>query len=259
MKKRLVRIQGVVIKSEVLKEADLLVSLITSDGAKVRAMAYGARKLTSKKMGHLEPLTRVDMVLYRGKNLYTINQVQGLEVFETLKKDLESTTRGIYLAEMVEGFANEGSEDPELYMIFLDTLKFLNDYPLMYVVIPFFQLQLLKVTGFMPQLYNCVGCRSTILDTNIRFNPELGGVLCHDCTPENTRIYPVSVQSMKLLRFFDSHGIHELKSLNVNELLLRELGDLLDGMIGSCLDRRIKSKGFLDLLQEQRTMSIIEQ
>ena len=70
---RLYRTEGIVLKTAPLGEGDLLVTLVAEDGSKLRAMAWGARKLTSRKMGHLETLTRVDLALSRGRNMDTIN------------------------------------------------------------------------------------------------------------------------------------------------------------------------------------------
>ena len=249
---RLYRTEAIVLKADLLGEADLLVSLLTWDGAKLRAMAWGARKLTSKKMGHLEPLTRVDLALARGRSLNTINQAQGVENFTRLKSNLESISKGICLAELVEGFATEGGTDQALYSLFLDTLRFLEKSPEVDLALPFFELHLLKVSGFMPQLYRCVECWEKVPGTDLRFSVDLGGVLCTRCIPTVARITPLSLQAMKVLRFFDQSQLSALINLRVSGSLFRELRALLDGSVRYWLDREVQAKGFVEHLQQQQ-------
>ena len=78
---RLFKTEGIVLKVAPYGEADLIVTLVSQDGSKLRAMAWGARKMNSRKMGHLDTLTRVDLDLYRGPSMYSIRQVLNLESF----------------------------------------------------------------------------------------------------------------------------------------------------------------------------------
>ena len=120
---RLYKTEGIVLKTSVMGEADLLVTLISQDGSKLRAIAWGARKMNSRKMGHLDSLTRVDLALYRSPRMSSVRQVVTLEAFAALKGRLDATARAFYLAELVDGFAVEGSSNPSLYSLFLDTLR----------------------------------------------------------------------------------------------------------------------------------------
>ena len=61
---RLYREEGLVLKTSFLGDRDVLVTLIARDGSKVKAMAWGARKLTSRKIGHIEQLNQIDVTLY---------------------------------------------------------------------------------------------------------------------------------------------------------------------------------------------------
>ena len=79
------RSQGIVLESKPLSEADLMVTLLTSDEGKLRAVARGARKTTSKLVGHLEPLNRVDISVARGKEFQYVSQAQVLDNFLPLK------------------------------------------------------------------------------------------------------------------------------------------------------------------------------
>ena len=178
---RLYKTEGIVLKTSVMGEANLLVTLISQDGSKLRAIAWGARKMNSRKMGHLDSLTRVDLALYRSPRMSSVRQVVTLEAFAALKSRLDATARAFYLAELVDGFAVEGSPNPSLYSLFLDTLRAVQEAPEDNEPMLRFQLDLLRVNGFMPELYRCVECRRAVEAGRHRFVVSLGGVICAEC------------------------------------------------------------------------------
>ena len=94
---RTYRTEALVLRQASLGEADLLLSLLTPDQGKLRAVARGARRVTSRLVGHLEPLTRVNLAVARGRTRDVITQAQGLESFAALKGDLEAISHGIYV------------------------------------------------------------------------------------------------------------------------------------------------------------------
>ena len=181
---RTYRCEGVVLKSVPLGEAGLLVTLYTTTLGTLRAAARGVRKTTSKMVGHLEPLNRVELALATGRGgLDIVTQAQVLETFASLKADLEGSSRGLYLAELVDGFGTEGSAGPELHTLLVDTLRFLSDSSDRELTSRHFELHLLRVSGFMPELYRCVECKGELVQGGHRFSPDVGGTLCITCTP----------------------------------------------------------------------------
>ena len=180
---RTYRCEAITLKTAPLAEADLLVTLFTRERGKLRAVARGARRVSSKLIGHLEPLTQVRLSMAQGRNLDYVNQAQVIDGFSDLKQDLDATTKGFYVAELVDGFGSEASPNPPLYQVAEDVLKSIglnpnSDWPLR-----FFEMQLLNLSGLMPELYRCVECRTTLSPDKHRFSPALGGAICTDCRP----------------------------------------------------------------------------
>ena len=217
-KPRVYRTQALVLKSAPMGEAGLLVTLYTRDAGKLKAVVRGARRPTSKMVGHLEPLNMVEMSLARSRpgGIDTVTQIQILDSFSSLKADLDAVSRGIYLAELVDGFGAEGSPNQELYSLLVDTLQFLNGSPGTDSTLRYFELHLLKCSGFMPQLYRCVECREELSPGKHLFSPDVGGTLCLTCTPSGARIMRLSVQTLKVLRFIDRASLEELSMLRIN-------------------------------------------
>ncbi len=253
---RLFKTEGMVLKTSPYGEADLLVTLISQDGSKLRAMAWGARKMNSRKMGHLDSLTRVDLDLYRGPSMYSVRQVLTLESFVLLKGRLDATARAFYLAELVDGFSVEGSPNPPLYNLFLDTLRTVQDTPEDNEPILRFQLELLRVNGFMPELYRCVECRSSVEPGRHRFVVGLGGVICTECASKREGASSLSLPALKTLRHFHRNGDSETPRIRISPALYEEVRAVLDRAIRYWLDRDVRSRRFVVQVQRQKTLLV---
>src|SRR3954451_7034501 len=123
---RTYRTEGIVLRGRDLGEADRILTIITPDRGKVRAVAKGVRKMTSKKAGHLEPFCRCALLLARGRDLDVVAQVETLEAFARVRGSLDLLGPAYYLAELVDTFAEEESESRALYEAFAATLVALD-------------------------------------------------------------------------------------------------------------------------------------
>ena len=252
------RSEALVLKSTPLGEGGLIVTLYTSETGKLRAVARGARKPTSKMGGHLEPLNRVELALTnpRPGGMDVIAQAQMIEGFASLKADLESVARGLYLAELLDGFGEEGNINSQLYSLAVEVLRFLNDSPQVELTLRYFELHLLRCSGFMPELYRCVECREELSQGKHLFSPDAGGTLCLGCTPAGARVLRLSVDALKVLRFLDRTRPGELSKLHINRGLQEELKGLLSVTLKYWLDREIQSKTFMEHLERSRKVGV---
>ena len=246
---RLYRMEGLVLKTSFLGDRDVLVTLISKDGSKLKAMAWGARKLTSRKMGHIEQLNQIDATLYRGRNMPSISQVQSIYSFEIIKGNLERLSQSLYMTELVDGFSVEGNSNPQLYKLFLDCLHSLQDLNINYMIIPFFQFNLLRVCGYMPELYRCVECDQKLDLHRKRFCIELGGLLCDTCRPEQGLIRFAEDDTVQILRLFNSTENVPCPSIITSEHIYRELRSILHESIRYWLDKDIYSSDFMDHIE----------
>ena len=242
--------EALTLKKVPMGEADLLVTLYTREKGKVRAIARGARRSNSKLVGHFEPLTQVKLSLAQGRNLDYVTQAQVLTGFATLKENLASITKGLYLAELVDGFGSEANPNESLYYLVIDALQAIESEPDSDLPLRFFELHLLQVSGLMPQLYRCVECRNSLTPGCHRFSPNLGGTLCLDCNPTDARPRPLSLRALKVLRLLHRTRMAELPALSMNAALARELRALLSITIQYWLDKEIRSNSFMEHVQQ---------
>ena len=245
------RAEGIVLRSSPLDEVGLTVTLYTREWGRLRAYVRGARKPTSKLVGHLEPLNTVELELIRSLTggTDTITQAQSQESRADLRADLEAISRALYLAELVDGFGAEGSPNPDLYALLAESLDSLPAAPDRELLLRYFELQLLKCSGFMPELYACVACRKDIAPGRHLFSPDGGGTLCTLCRPAEVRVTPLSLEALKVLRFLDRAAAPLLARLHVDGALQNQLMLLLSMTITFWLDREIRSKRFIQHLE----------
>src|SRR3972149_5447211 len=97
-------------------EADRLLTVFSRERGKLRVNAKGARKTGSRKSGHIELFTRSKMLIARGHtDIDIVSQVEMTEAYRGLHEDLTRATYAHYGIELVDAFAEEGSEQPELF------------------------------------------------------------------------------------------------------------------------------------------------
>ncbi len=249
------RCEALVLKNSPFGEAGAMVTFFTRDHGKVRAVARGARRSTSKLVGHLEPLTHVQLAMAHGRNLDYINQAQVIRDFSGLRGELDVLAKALYVAELVDGFGAEANSNPALYDLALETLHSIeehqggpqdSEWPLR-----FFELHLLRVSGLMPELYLCVECRQTLSPGHHRFGPTVGGALCFNCRPESARVFPMSLRALKVLRLMHRGPLKEVIALKGDPTLRQEVKVLTSGALSYWLEREIRSNSFLDQLYSE--------
>src|SRR5438105_3772646 len=172
--------QGIVLRSIKLGEADKIVTILTQGSGKIRAVAKGVRKTTSKFGGRLEPFTHVNLLLYQGRNLDTVTQAEILTAFRLVRSRFDLIAAGETMLEAVDKVAEEHERNVKLFMLLLNGLRTLEDEPRdAAAVAESFLLKLLSLSGFHPSLSACAACG--LPGPHPWFSAGQGGVVCDSC------------------------------------------------------------------------------
>jgi DNA repair protein RecO (recombination protein O) len=171
----LYRDRGVVLRTYKLGEADRIVTFLSRDHGKVRAVAKGVRKTKSRFGGRLEPASHVELLLYQGRELDIVTQVDTLDHFGPLRDDYDRLARAVSMLEAADQLAMERQSNPRLYTMLVGALRTLaeRDAPL---VVPAFFLKLLDLEGYRPQVEGCVVCGTE--EGLVAWAVEEGGLRC---------------------------------------------------------------------------------
>jgi DNA repair protein RecO (recombination protein O) len=245
---RLYRTQAVVLKRMDLGEADRIVTLFSRDEGKIRAVAKGVRRTTSRSAGHLEPFTLSDVLFAVGRELDVISQADTLEAFRNLRENLELTTHAYYLAEVVDLLTADRIENAAVFDTLVDGLHNLDNAVDVKLVLIAFQLRLLDALGYRPELRECVSCRSQIEPERNYFSALTGGVLCPVCGPREATSRAVGTSALKLMRFLQlTQG---QQTVNAPPHVSREAEALLRDYAEHLVERRLRSPALIARVQE---------
>jgi DNA repair protein RecO (recombination protein O) len=107
-------------------EADRILTLFTPNQGKIKAIAKGARRTTSRIAGHVDLFMCSQLQLATGRDLEIVTQGEGKERFQHLRAGLWYATTAYYLAELVDKFTEERNEHASLYSLLIETLRRLD-------------------------------------------------------------------------------------------------------------------------------------
>ena len=196
---RLYRTEGIVMHRRDQGEADRVLRLCTPSG-KVDVLAKGARKVRSRKAGHIELFSRSSFVLSRVPNYWDIiSQAETIEAHARLRDDLLRGTYARYAVELLDRFFADGEGSAALFDLLDHTLGWFCEDDDLDLAIRFYEQHLLGLAGFRPELFRCLGEHEERVPLRPRdvaedgrpfdfaqggpygFDPERGGGLCRDC------------------------------------------------------------------------------
>jgi DNA repair protein RecO (recombination protein O) len=180
----LYRDSAVVLRVQKLGEADRIITLLTRRYGKVRAVAKGVRRTTSRFGARVEPFCHVDVQLYTGRTLDVITQVQTLDAFGVhIVDDYQRYTVACAILETVDRLAaEEGEPVLRLYLLATGALRALSgrqrDPSL---VLDAFLLRAMSHAGWAPALEVCARCNSE--GPHAAYSVPAGGAVCGQCRP----------------------------------------------------------------------------
>ena len=203
--------------------------------------------MNSRKAGHLQPFTYVDVQLSKGRGVsWLVTQVSTIEAYPDILASLDKTVRTSCVLELAERFSLDDIENVPLFQLTLDTLRRIAVLEDIFPVQRYFDLQLLNVTGYRPQLFECVRCHKKILPEDQYFHYGMGGVLCPDCGSVTAGARKITMKTLKFLRYYQTHSFPEAAAAGWPQDIRLESENLLTGYQSYLLERKTNSQEFLE-------------
>jgi DNA repair protein RecO (recombination protein O) len=242
------RAQALVIRHREFGEADRILTLYTLEKGKLQAIAKGVRKLKSRKAGHLEPFTQVSLQLAKGRNLKIVTQAETIRNFDNIRENLKLTAQAAYVLELLDRLTYEEGENRLLYNLVVETLSRLDAGISPGLVVHYYEVHLMDILGFKPQLQECVVCGAAIQPENQYFSARLGGVVCPQSLSGDPGAWQVSMDALRYMRFFQRSPWPQVKNRSIPEEVDRELSQLIEKYLTYLLEYNLKTPGFLDAI-----------
>ena len=249
-------------------EADRVLTLCTPSG-KIEVIAKGARKVRSRKAGHIELFCRSSFVVSRVKNSWDIvSQAETVEPHELLRSDLLRGTHARYAVELLDRFFTQGEGSPALFDLLDHTLTWLCQDDDLDLVARFYEQHLLGLAGFRPELFRCVGEHENHVSLRPHeptederpygFDPERGGALCQTCYAEQKRhpaVVALAPDGLWFLQECQRGPYTRLRARRVAPALHAEVERVMRHHITYHLERSVQSATFLRRLKRENRNS----
>jgi DNA repair protein RecO (recombination protein O) len=250
-RERLYRTEALILHRSDFGEADRLLNVFTPRLGRLRLLAKGVRKPSSRKAGHVEPFTHVNLLVARGKTLDLVSQADILEPFRQLHEQLERASLAYYVAELITTFTEEHDENAPLFDLTRATLRSLSDARDPLLALRFFELRALGLLGYQPQLHFCVTCQVSLEPVTNYFDPSAGGVLCPRHGEGVNTALPLALATFKVLRYMQTQPWEQVAGLQLKPETHLDLESVLQRFLVYVLERRLKSVEFIHRLRRE--------
>jgi DNA repair protein RecO (recombination protein O) len=248
---RLYRVEAIVIRRRDWGEADRLLTLYTRERGKMQAVAKGARKPASRKAGHVELFTRTRLLVARSRSIDIITQAEMVEAYRRLRESLERSTLAHYFAELLDRFTGEAEPDRTLFDLLNSALAWLCQLDDLRLVARYYELRLLDLAGFRPELHRCPSCGKKLEPVDGFFCPAEGGVLCPTCGEARRDAFALSLTAFKVLRYGQTRDWDHFRRLRLTPSLHAKVEQALYRYLVFVLERNLKSVEFLRQLRRE--------
>ena len=244
----LVKTKGVIIKVQDYKENDKLLWMYTEELGKVTCIAKGAKRSKSQLLSVTLPLCVGEYLLFKGKNLYNLQEGKIINSFQGLLNNLEKLTYSSYLCELIDICVENDEVNSALFKEFMICLYLLSTDALDYdLLVRAFELRLLEATGYNLELDRCCICKKKISVADYISLSHYGGV-CDECNKEYG--FFISKPAYNALRFLKNTSMDKVYRLNVNDEIKKQMERVITNIIANNYSKRPKSLEMLSYIKE---------
>lgn len=252
------RADFIVCKKTKLKESDLIITGLSSDGSLLRAVAKGARKPISSLSSRLEIGNECHALLVKGKSLDIITECRLVSSLGALWSDYPAVIGSAPLAEFACIAALEDLPNPKLFELTkaaytaIERTSKTKQNPSIYTTITLaYLIKGLAFCGFKPSFVDCVGCGQPIAleqafqnNAYLAFSSIDGGVVCKHCR-QNYETLSISARLISWLQALLYATFDTVCTFDLDSPLQRDLIQIEKVLIDNHLQAKLRSLEYL--------------
>ncbi len=240
---QLYRDEAVVLRTQKLGEADRIVTFLTRESGRVRAVGKGVRRTKSKFGSRLEPFMQVDVQFAHGRSLDVVTQVETIAPYgHSISNDYARYTAGTAMLETAERLVTEEKEPSvQHFLLLVGGLRAMAaKEQAASQVLDSYLLRSLAVAGYAPSFDHCTSCG--IEGPHRYFNPSAGGVLCVTCKiPGSASPAQETIRALAALLTGDWASVRATDPRH-----LREASTLVSAYLSWHLERGLRSMAYVE-------------
>ena len=139
--------EGIIVRRSNFGEADRILTIVTPYKGKIKVVAKGVRRITSRRGGNVELLNKVKLHIFQNKGMPILTEAESISTFPKIKNDLTFSTYGSHIAELAERLLPEDQPNPAGYNLLATALLLLETNPRQ-IFIRAYEVKLLSTMGF---------------------------------------------------------------------------------------------------------------
>jgi DNA repair protein RecO (recombination protein O) len=228
-------------------EADRILTLLTPGLGKIKAIAKGIRRPTSRIGGSLEPLAELRLQLAKGRTFDVVTQVTMQHAWLGLRERLEVTATAWYCGELLDRSLEERHAAEPLYLLLRRAYELLDAGMAPARVARWFEMRLCDELGVRPEVDRCVECdRLLEAGDEVRWIPRLGGALCGRHAGPSMAAAGLSTDALRVLKAYQRMDVEALAGLRLPGVVEAEVERVLGEFVRHVMERDTRSRRFLE-------------
>jgi DNA repair protein RecO (recombination protein O) len=245
-------VTGIVIQSLNYGESDRIVTFFTLELGKTKGIAKGARRSRRRFSNCLDLFCHVRIHFFEkeDRSLGRVEQCDVVEFFPALGEDILRMSYGSYWVELVDALVGEREANSGVFELLRLFLSRLNEEEPREEMLRIFEIRLLSLLGYRPNLLSCIRCRRSF-DRQERFYflPAGGGICCERCCETKDRSFALTAGTIRLLEKSIETDLTKIRRLRFSPRSLMESREILPRFVQHHLTRELKSLRMLESLK----------
>lgn len=232
-------------------ETSSIVTLLTREFGKIRALAKGARRPKGPFESALDLLALCRIVFLRKSSdaLDLLTEAKLERRFRPLGGSLSNLYAAYFVAELLNELTDDYDPHPELFDEASRTLLELSTTRSAGSALVRFELTALRLLGHLPSLETCVGCGTHVAAVDrVPFGLTAGGVLCSKCRVGQKQIISISARVLQAMVRFSAVSGEASNEVELEQRTYGELRGILNHYWSHLLGREPRMHRYLGIV-----------
>ncbi|MEG0541425.1 MAG: DNA repair protein RecO [Angelakisella sp.] len=242
-------VDAVVIREKRLEEQDRLLTLLTRDKGVITAYAKGAARMKGGMVSSTEQLCYSHFWLFQNKERTFVDKAESDKVFFGIRQELEKLSLATYFCQLCCELVPPMESDEGYLRLMLNALHFLEKDKLPPALLkPLFELRILAMSGYMPDLVACSAC-GELEGEELWFSPTMGVLYCGSCRPKaDTQLVLISKSCFEAMRHIIYSDFEKLFSFRLSQQSAKELGLVCRAYLLAQVERMLPALNYYETL-----------
>jgi DNA repair protein RecO (recombination protein O) len=222
-----------------------IITFYTRDYGKIHTIAKGFKRVSGRYSSKAIDLLTYYQILFIKKehtSLHTLTEAVLQNNYPMLRNNLDNYYKASCMAELVNEFTEESDPSKQLFDIFLNTLNVISADTNATIQLLTFEMKMLKILGYLPELESCVNCKDSIQQVSeVHFNAREGGLLCKTCKVRFSNGIIVPLGAALIARRLVDINLQKLERVRIQSSICVEIEKMLRYYITSILNKELNS------------------